>query len=415
MGLALGLGWTGHAAGQTSSATSQVVQCDQCHANRDFLAANAVGPGLDTALYVPAVVTQGTAHQTLSCADCHVGFDAGYPHQFTEVVADCSSCHEQEGNDWSESIHAGNAETTGDAPTCVDCHTAHRVLSASDPESPTYALNVAGLCSRCHADPAIIGRYFVGSGNEQAEIAAAAFPESVHGIALTRDGLVVSATCSDCHSAHRVLPSDDQRSTVSRANIPTTCGACHAGIVRVFDASAHGPDYPEEPGDENPHERPVCVDCHSAHEISRTDQPAWRLGTVQTCGSCHEELYETYFETYHGQVAQLGFDLAAKCEDCHTAHDMRPASDPASTVFAGNIIETCGQCHEGSNANFVKYYAHGDHTQRTRFPVLYWSYLFMTTLLVSVMSFFLLHSGLWVVRERIDRWRDRKSAGEAES
>ena len=115
-------------------------------------------------------------------------------------------------------------------------------------------------------------------GKEQARIATTAFPESVHGIALTRDGLVVSATCPDCHRAHRILPADSAGSSVNRANIPATCGQCHAGVTATYDSSAHGPTYPETPGAVKGHPRPVCVDCHSAHEIARPDQPEWKLG-----------------------------------------------------------------------------------------------------------------------------------------
>ncbi|HKK08314.1 MAG TPA: cytochrome c3 family protein [Gemmatimonadota bacterium] len=400
-----GLLSAGAAAAQAPGSGAGVVQCAKCHADRDFLAANTTRPGQDTALFVPPDALHGSAHDTLACTDCHRGFEAGFPHRASRMVVPCETCHEQEGKDYDASIHARNAAREGDAPTCVGCHGSHAVLGPDDPDSPTYPLNVAGLCGRCHGDPAIIGRYFNGPGAEQARIAARAFPKSVHGIALTRDGLVVSATCSDCHRAHLVLPADSPRSSVNRANIPETCGSCHAGVERVFEASAHGRDYPEQPGVAEGHDKPVCVDCHTSHQIVRADQPAWQVSTVARCGSCHEKLYETYFDTYHGQVTRLGFDLTAKCSDCHTAHDMRPATDPKSSVFAANLVSTCGQCHERANANFVKYYAHGDPTERTQYPRLYWPWLFMTFLLAAVMTFFVIHSVLWMVRVAINRGR----------
>jgi hypothetical protein len=147
----------------------------------------------------------------------------------------------------------------------------------------------------------------------------------------------------------------------------------------------------------------VCIDCHSAHAIVRADQPQWLLGVVKECGSCHERLYESYFDTYHGKVTQLGFNLAAKCSDCHTAHNMRPATDPRSSVYPLNLVATCGRCHPDATWNFVKYYPHGDPTDRRRFPVLYWPWLLMTGLLISVMAFFGLHTALWLVRIAIDR------------
>ncbi len=393
-----------------SAQEAQLVECAKCHTNRDFLASNATKPGQDTLLYVSPHALDSTVHRSLRCVDCHRGYGEGYPHRADMVAVPCQTCHEPQGHDWDASIHATNAETRGDAPTCVGCHGSHKIYSARDPRSPTYKLNVAGLCGRCHSDAKLIGRYFSGPGKEAARVAAVDFPNSVHGIALTRDGLVVSATCTDCHTAHRVLPADSASSTVSRKNIPATCGKCHAGVVAVYDSSAHGPLYPEQAGVGGGHPRPVCIDCHSAHEIVRADQPEWKFSTVAKCGNCHEELYETYFETYHGKVSRLGSALAAKCSDCHTPHNMRPANDPQSSVFAGNLVATCGKCHEGSSANFAKYYAHGDPTNRTKYPLLYWPYLLMTGLLVSVMTFFGIHSLLWLLRTLIDH---RRRAGAA--
>lgn len=394
-----------------SSQAATAVDCAKCHSNRDFLAGKG-GRGGDSALYVTPALLQGTVHQSLRCADCHRGFEAGYPHNVAAVVTPCETCHEQEGRDWHASIHAANAEVQGDAPTCVGCHGAHVVYGAKDPRSPIYPLNVAALCGRCHGDARIIGKYFAGPEKLQARIAAVQFPKSVHGSALTRDGLIVSATCPDCHRAHRILPADSAQSSVNRANIPATCGTCHAGVVAVYDSSAHGPAYPVQAGVAEGHHRPVCIDCHTAHAIVRADQPQWQLGVVRECGSCHERLYETYFETYHGKVTQLGFSLAAKCSDCHTAHNMRAATDPRSSVYPLNLVATCARCHPDANANFARYYPHGDPRERTKYPRLYWPWLFMTSLLVGVMGFFGIHTGLWLVRSAIDHRRAGSRAGE---
>lgn len=399
-------------AGPSVAQQPQTVECARCHGNREFLVGKARDARQDSALYVPAGALHGTAHDALQCTDCHRGFEAGYPHQVSAPVVPCQTCHEQAGLDWMASIHAANAESQGDAPTCVGCHGAHDVYGVKDSKSPVYALNVAALCGRCHGDARIIGTYFATPDKIQGRIATTQFPKSVHGVALTRDGLIVSATCSNCHGAHRVLPADSAASSVNRANIPATCGACHAGIAAVYDSSAHGPIYPAQHRTTNDDQRrPVCIDCHSAHGIVRADQPQWQLDVVAECGSCHERLYETYFETYHGKVTHLGFNLAAKCSDCHTAHNMRPASDPQSSVYTLNLLTTCSRCHAGATWNFVKYYAHGDPKERTRYPRLYWPWLFMTTLLVSVIGFFAIHTGLWLVRSALDRGRGKGHTG----
>ena len=139
------------------------------------------------------------------------------------------------------------------------------------------------------------------------------------------------------------------------------------------------------------------------------DDPEWFLGISATCGNCHEHLWETYLDTYHGQVTDLGFGLTAKCSDCHTAHNMRPASDPNSSVYPMNLVETCSRCHPGANENFIRYYAHGDTHDRERYPILFWPWLFMTMLLVSVWAFFGAHSMMWVGGVVIERRRRRRA------
>jgi nitrate/TMAO reductase-like tetraheme cytochrome c subunit len=384
--------------------TAQVVACTKCHADREFLGGRA-GRARDTTLYVPATVLADTRHSSLQCADCHRGYGNGYPHAATVKVVPCETCHEAAGRDWQASIHAPNAVTSGDAPTCVGCHGSHTVYGKDDRRSPTHPLNVAATCGRCHADPGIIGTYFSTADKAQARTAVAQFHRTVHGSALTRDGLVVSATCNDCHGAHQILPADSSASLVSRQNIPRTCGACHVGITEVYDRSAHGLAYAAGDTTATGKPAPVCIDCHSAHEIVRADQPEWVLGVVRDCGDCHERLYETYFETYHGKVTQLGSTLAATCSDCHTAHDMRPAIDPQSSVYVTNLVATCGRCHPAANENFARYAAHGDPHDRANYPVLYWTWLFMTALLISVMAFFLLHTLLWLMRAAIEHAR----------
>jgi len=406
-----GMGLAATAARLAGQAT-QVVQCARCHANRDFLLGKGATWLPDSGLYVPPSVLENTAHRSLTCAACHRGFEAGYPHHVSVKVVACETCHEQEGQDWAASSHAANARAEGDAPTCLACHGSHLVFAASDPRSPINRFNIAALCGRCHADPRIIGKYFATPSNAPGRTAALQFPTSVHGAALTRSGLVVSATCTDCHRAHRVLPADSAASSVNRANVPATCGACHAGVARVFEASAHGATSAVGLPAPAEHRRPVCTDCHSAHAIVRADRPQWQLSVVEECGNCHEQLYAAFLETYHGKAARLGSGLAAKCSDCHTAHDMRPASDPASSVFPGNLATTCRKCHPGANVNFAKYYAHPDPKSRTRFPVLYWPWLFMTALLVGVMGFFAIHTGLWLLRSGVGRARGEHRADE---
>ena len=123
------------------------------------------------------------------------------------------------------------------------------------------------------------------------------YRESVHGRALNNSGLVVTATCTDCHTSHGILPSKDVGSSMHRSKIDETCATCHEGIDRTFRESIH---FTGEARGEHP--LPMCNDCHSSHEIARTDAEGFKLKIVNQCGECHEEVTHTYFETYHGKV-----------------------------------------------------------------------------------------------------------------
>lgn len=397
----------GASASRALAQEVRVVVCEKCHGNREFLMGKAATPEGEAELLVPASILRETAHEGLACVDCHADYGEGYPHRASIRAAPCATCHEEEGRDWAGSIHAANVAAAGDAASCVRCHTAHTVYSADDRRSPTHPLNVAALCGRCHADPEIIGTYFATPEAEQARVAVAQYFQTVHGSALTRAGLTVSATCNDCHGAHLVLPAESAQSTIHRTNVGATCGACHEGVLERYAASAHGIALASGARTAEGDPAPACTECHRSHEIVRTDQPQWYLGVIEECGECHDHVYETYFETYHGKASRLGSGLAARCADCHTAHEMLPPSDPGSSVHPANLVATCATCHPGANWKFVQYRPHGDHRDRERYPELFWSWLLMTTLLVGVFGFFGAHTFLWLIRLGIDRVRGR--------
>ena len=55
-------------------------------------------------------------------------------------------------------------------------------------------------------------------------------------------------------------------------------------------------------------------------------------------------------------------------------------------------------CHPGSNRRFAGYLTHATHHDRDKFPFLYWTWRFMTALLVGTFSLFGLHTLLWLPR-----------------
>ena len=156
---------------------------------------------------------------------------------------------------------------------------------------------------------------------------------------------------------------------------------------------------------------PVCTDCHTAHAILQPTESEFRMQSTPICGSCHKDQLSTYRDTFHSQLGSLGgYVETARCWDCHGAHEILPASDPASPVSKANLVTTCGRCHAGANLSFVQYQPHANARNRKLNPALYFIRLFMNVLLISVLTFFILHTILWLVRSRLDQVR-KNSAG----
>jgi nitrate/TMAO reductase-like tetraheme cytochrome c subunit len=380
------------AAASAAQALPANTDCLACH--EDDSAVRADGR--------PVVVKQAafetSVHGPLSCVDCHADLaKAEFPHAEKLAKVDCATCHTSPVEQYGVSVHAkARASGTTVAATCVDCHGTHDIRPSKDPESRTYHLNVAATCARCHGNADIIAK-----GKIPSDVTKA-FADSIHGRALSRSGLIVAPTCSDCHGAHDILSPQDPQSRVAKAHVPATCGRCHEGIENQFESSTHGRMLAK--GTDG---GPACQTCHTAHGIQRAESVGWQLSVIGQCGTCHADRIATFRDTFHGQVTSLGFRTVAGCADCHGAHEILPASDPRSPISPGRLVQTCGTCHEGANANFVKYDPHADKHSRARSPVLFYVTRFMTVLLAGVFGFFGLHTTMWFTKEVRVR-RDRR-------
>jgi nitrate/TMAO reductase-like tetraheme cytochrome c subunit len=359
--------------------------CLVCHGDKDAKRADGSSIAVDQAAF------EASKHGALACVDCHQDLASvtEFPHPEKLKPVDCSTCHDTAQAQYEAGVH-GQAREGGKmlAATCVDCHGKHDIKGSDDPNSPTNHLNLPQTCAKCHGNADIIRRGHIQIGN-----VAARYHDSIHGRALEKAGLVVAPSCVDCHGNHDIKRKTDPSSPVARANIPATCGKCHAGILQHYDASVHGVEMKR-----GNLKAAVCTDCHTAHDIQRVETDAWRLGVARECGTCHVESIKTYRDTFHGQVTSLGFVRVATCADCHGSHDIQKTSDPRSRVAAANLVQTCRQCHAGANANFVKYDPHADRSDRARNPLLFYASRFMDGLLLGVFGFFGLHTALWLPR-----------------
>lgn len=253
---------------------------------------------------------------------------------------ECLACHSdttliKEENGKPISLHVDDAKFKASAHSvfgCTDCHTDIKAF----PHDPAP---VMPSCATCHAD-------------EQA-----AYARGIHAKAAAA-GNTNAAKCQDCHgNVHEILPASDPNSKVARTNIPKTCGACHgqkfvmassgmsSAPFAAYQESVHGKAVAA--GSEK---AAVCTDCHSQHDIQRATDPKSpinKFNVPQTCGKCHRNIEQQYVQSVHGQAIARGNWQAPVCTDCHGIHTIKAPKNPSSSVAAGNVKSTCGQCHAG--------------------------------------------------------------------
>jgi hypothetical protein len=368
-------------------------------ANDDCLACHdddSLKRGNGTPLTVHKAVFAASVHAPLACVDCHADLaKAELPHNEKLAKVDCAACHADQVADYKRSAHAGARANGSDvAANCVSCHGNHDIRSKTDPQSRTYHLNIAATCAACHGNQQVILKGHIAIGD-----VASPFNDSIHGKALSRSGLLVAPTCSDCHGPHDIRKKSDPQSKVAMMNVPGTCGKCHEGIAHQFAGSVHAAVLAKGGG------APACQTCHTAHAIHAADDPAWQIGVVTQCGTCHTDKIKTYRDTFHGQVTSLGFVRVATCAACHGAHTILPASDPRSMTSKARVLSTCQQCHADASASFAQYDPHADKHNRSRNPVLFFAAYGMKWLLVGTFAFFGLHAVLWFPRGFAERRR----------
>ena len=348
--------------------------------------------GKNVPLVFPTKLFQGSVHAKLNCVDCHQGIPE-LVHDSKIPPPNCVKCHAKEGAEYATSIHGvSHALGSSGAARCWDCHGSHGILPAQDPESPVFKLNLPATCAKCHSNAGLTKEYEMKHPE-----AASQYMESIHGRALLKMGLIVAPSCNDCHGTHDIKRSVDRDSPINHANVAKTCGKCHVKIEETYAKSVHGQLLAK--GDER---GPVCIDCHTAHDVETPTNGNFKALSDERCGKCHKDRLEYYRETYHGKAMALGKpniapDVAA-CYDCHGHHDVLPPSDPASHLSKGNILGTCQQCHPGATTKFTQYDPHANPLDAKHYPLLHAVFLAMTGLLIGVFAFFGLHTIVWLAR-----------------
>jgi cytochrome b subunit of formate dehydrogenase len=340
--------------------TIENADCFTCHSDQELVTTDSAGK--EISLYVDEPRFAVSIHGKHLCTSCHSDVtEIPHPDNFSAKQVSCSQCHRVEteiyrSSDHGQAIHQGVPE----AASCKDCHGSnHYLLNYRNPQSPVYRANIPQTCARCHANTAEMEKFDL---RQRSPIIS--YEKSVHGIALEQKKEMNAAVCTDCHGSHDLHKSTNPVSKLYWQHVPETCGKCHENVEQTYIRSVHGTAVRAGVRD-----APVCTDCHGEHTIAAVKLATSRVAPANipdTCGQCHAaqrlvtqyrlppNVFTTYVQSFHGLAMQGGNVTAASCASCHGVHDILPSSDPRSTVNLANLPQTCGKCHPGIGTRLGK-------------------------------------------------------------
>jgi formate dehydrogenase gamma subunit len=387
--------------------------CLGCHSDAGLTGLNHHGQ--EISMTVDAAVYDSSVHGSMSCVDCHTDL-AGtkdFPHSDNLKPVDCGACHSDVATLYATSAHGTAAPDNPNAPTCASCHGKHNILPAKDPQSMTSAKNLPGTCSACHSKLAI-------KTDPDIRIADSydRYMRGIHAQGIAK-GIGSAATCNDCHGMHDLRKASDPKSLVNKMNIPTTCAKCHNDIYIQYSRGIHGKALAAGILD-----APNCTDCHGEHSILEISDPQSPVNASNladyVCSKCHNDprivekyglakgKFTSYQDSYHGLAVRGGSLKAANCASCHTAHQILPSSNPASSVNKDNITKTCQRCHPKATLAFATSYSHN--TAEARYAGLdAWVKNIYIVAIVLIIGSMLVHNGIIVSRYIVDKHRQNKA------
>lgn len=380
--------------------------CLMCHEDAELVAER---DGKNVSMFVKTDVLQRSPHAGVNCIDCHQDVNVEeflHADKLAKLKpVDCSHCHKAAGMQFNAGIH-GQALKLNEpyAPDCKECHGTHDILTQWNVDSRTYKMNIPVLCGNCHKEGAPVARIYDITEKNIIEN----YSQGIHGKGLYQSGLLVTATCNNCHNSHLILPAKSPNSSVNPKQIARTCMQCHVRIEQTHKKVIKSELWEKSPGSvpscsdchpphkveaqknieevipnqsclnchlkdaakgeyltttsgdtlhfdlshlaESVHSSIQCVKCHTgvSHDLKR---PCETVDKVD-CSNCHIEVSGEYFGSGHGQGYLKKQEDAPYCIDCHGTHATKSRFDDTSPTYRGNIPVLCGSCHkQGGQAN----------------------------------------------------------------
>ncbi len=174
------------------------------------------------------------------CTDCHGAHGISRIGNNRALIARrCQQCHPAIYDIYAKSVH-GEAlfnENNRDVSVCTDCHIAH---SMEDPRRVDYRDRIPDMCSNCHGNKAIIGKYGLSTD------VVKSYLSDFHGVTvkfylmekeMRNKPEKLMAVCTDCHGTHNIKSTALPDATIIRANLVKRCRKCHPGAPPNFPDS----------------------------------------------------------------------------------------------------------------------------------------------------------------------------------
>lgn len=437
--LALAAWWAAPAG--AADLAAQAVRCLQCHGQHGIVVRFENDEAIEA--FVNADKFRLSAHHLLNCSHCHTDFtQETHPKRRFKSLAQyrarlsaiCRACHTPE-QLAGRPVHAGllRKEAGGEVAICTECHDAHAAAAVTGGKSfasekqycmscHQYALSlacrngdkiplkvdIAALETNAHAQIRCSDCHYGFSSEEHPKRAFRSRRDytiassescrrchfdkytktldSVHYSILSR-GNLSAPVCIDCHGDHGVA----RVSHGVRGRMVTTqkCRRCHEAIYEVYARSVHGKALINEQNQDVP----ICIDCHTAHDIKNPLALDYHERIPQMCGNCHAnptiagkyglstDVLKTYLSDFHGVT--LGFYKKqreelykparpiAVCTDCHGTHNIASTTSSNPPTVKANLAKRCQKCHRDATANFPNAWLFHYKPSLAKFPMVF--------------------------------------------
>jgi hypothetical protein len=317
---------------QTADASEDNSSCLECHGKKGL--EKTFSDGDSVPAYVDPVAFEKSVHRSFGCTECHKefagrrhpdrAFNSRYQYRIKASIV-CRDCHSEERLK-SRVIHDDlfKKESAGEAVICTNCHIAHSIVQIT---SGNVATSEEKYCLSCHSH----GNQMVFKNGEF--ISLLVHPAEI------RESAHINVGCSDCHFGYSSEDHPRRRfGSVREYRLSSSeiCRRCHFDKYTKVSESIHYSLINVGRLD-----APTCIDCHGGHVVSSPGSN--RLSIVNKCKTCHDDIYNTYSLSVHGDalINRHNKDVPT-CIDCHSSHSIK---DPYLSEFHNYIPDMCSNCH----------------------------------------------------------------------